>query len=78
MIEMFARRDRERNQIDDLTQPTSFGPSPVPMDRNGEQTRIQAVLLTYLTPQLKYHGVSAYEIAGKILAVLDRPAESRQ
>lgn len=62
---------------DDLTQPSAFGPDPTVGDRSSRQTRIQAVLLTYCTPQLKYDGMSAHEVAGKILAVLDEPAVSR-
>jgi hypothetical protein len=56
---------------DDLTQPTSFGEHP-PMDRDAEVTRVTAVLLTYCTPKLKYDGMTAHELATKILAVLDR------
>lgn len=63
------------NADDDLTQPTSFGPSPLPMNRNSQQTRIQAVLMTYCTPQLKYDGLSAWDLAAKILKVMDLPTE---
>jgi hypothetical protein len=58
-------------QDDDLTQPTAFGEAP-PMDRTSEVARVAAVLMTYCTPKLKYDGMTAHELATKILAVLDR------
>src|ERR1700733_3094128 len=40
-------------------------------ERDSRQRRVQAVLMTYAEPLLKYHGLSAWVLAGKILAVLD-------
>lgn len=74
MTEQSLAHDRE----DDLTKPTSFGPSPTPLDKEAQQTRIQAVLMTYCTPKLKYDGMSAWEIAGKIVQVLDLPPQAER
>jgi hypothetical protein len=59
-----------------MTRPSVADPfeaGPEHIDRESRQQRVRAVLMTYCTPQLKYDGMSAWEIAGKILAVLDEP-----
>lgn len=62
-----------------LTRTDSFSDVPEGhrLDREGRQERVRAVLLTYCTPQLKFDGMSAWEVAGKILKVLeDEPSDS--
>jgi hypothetical protein len=49
----------------------SFADRPDGIAREDRQNRIRAVLLTYCEPKLKYDGMSAWEVAGKILAVLE-------
>ena len=53
---------------DDLTQPTNWGQAPPKAQRNSDHQRvIAAVLMTYCSPLLKYDGMSAWELAGKVL-----------
>lgn len=60
---------------EDLTQDTHFGEDP--SERNSEhQRRVSAVLRTYCTPLLKYDGMTAWELAGKILDCLAEPEDS--
>lgn len=47
----------------------------IPLDRSSRQQRVRAVLMTYCDPKLKYDGFTAWEIAGKILTVLDEEPE---
>lgn len=41
-----------------------------------KQQRIQAVIETFCEPRPRWHGVSAWEIAGKVLAVIAEPSDS--
>jgi hypothetical protein len=67
----------EQLNTEDFTQDTSFGNEPPSSQRNSEhQRRVSAVLQTYVTPLLKYDGISAWEIAGKILDVIAEPEDS--
>jgi hypothetical protein len=69
------RKHVETRAHDDLTKPTTFD-SKVrnsATDRETREGRIAAVLRTYCTPTLRYDGISAYEIARKVLAVIDEP-----
>lgn len=61
---------------EDYTRPTAFGPRPdlVKLDRTLRQQRLAAVIATYCTPLLKYDGISAWEVAGKLIDVLDLEA----
>lgn len=52
----------EREPFDQL-------PEDVTLDRESRQQRVRAVLMTYCQP--KFHGQTAWEIASKILGVLD-------
>lgn len=46
-------------------------PAGTVIDREDRQQRVRAVLMTYCDPKVKYDGMSAWELAGKVLAVLD-------
>ena len=61
---------------DDLTQDTHFSSTPGTSDRSSRLARVSAVLQTYATPKLRYDGMPAWELAQKILAVLDEPEPS--
>jgi hypothetical protein len=58
---------------DDLTKPTTFDSKirTSATDRATREGRIAAVLRTYCTPILRYDGISAYEIARKVLVVIE-------
>lgn len=71
MASIFSEDVMRADRADDKTQPAAFGPNPPVTDRNAQATRIAAVLATYCTPRLQYDGMSAYEVANKVLAVID-------
>lgn len=50
-------------------------PAGVMVDRESRQQRVRAVLLTYCCPAARFDGMTAWEVAGKILATLDEEPE---
>jgi hypothetical protein len=57
---------------DNLRRPAYFGPSPQ-LERSTRTARLTAVLMTYCTPRIQYDGISAYEIAQRIIDAWDDP-----
>lgn len=55
----------------------SLAERPMPI-HDERRSRVQAVLLAWCEPKVQYDGMTAWEVAGKILAVLDDPTEPAQ
>lgn len=59
--------------MDSVADLPRFEDRPTPLDREGRQQRVRAVLMTYCQP--KHHGQTAWEIAGFVLRALDEPED---